>query len=217
MSTVRRFAAKRRVRTVMRNRQLNDAQIRTAAILAACLLLAGIALYVMARPPGIQALGLPAASTQTNWGPLTEEDRQLLTKVKQAGLWEMPVGAQAQTRASRSSVKDTGRKINAEHKVLDQDVIAVAARLGVDLPANPNPQQQAWMDELSGLSGDAYDRAFANRLRAAHGKVFSFVATVRADTGNSLIREFATRTMTFVQRHMGYLESTGLVDYTQRA
>ncbi|GAB3276283.1 hypothetical protein GCM10027589_01810 [Actinocorallia lasiicapitis] len=216
MSTVRRFASRRGVRSVIR-RRFSDEQIRMAAVLVSCLLLAGTALYILVRPPASQALGSSAAVMQTNWGPLSDADMQLLAKVKQAGLWEMPTGEQAQSKASRTSVKEAGRKINAEHGVLDQDVEAVAGRLGVTLPTSPSSQQQGWMNELAGLSGDTYDRAFVNRLRAAHGKVFSFVATVRADTGNSLIREFAARTMVFVQRHMGYLESTGLVDYTQRA
>jgi predicted outer membrane protein len=197
--------------------RFGDPQTRTVAILASCLLLAGIAFYALVRPPATSAIGSAAAATvQTNWGPLSDEDRQLLAKVKQAGLWEMPTGEQAQTKASRQSIKDVGRKINAEHMLLDQDVTRVADQLGVTLPTNPNPQQQGWMNELAGLAGDAYDKDFVLRLRMAHGKVFSVIATVRSDTGNSLIRDFASRAMVFVQRHMGYLESTGLVDYTQR-
>lgn len=71
------------------------------------------------------------------------------------------------------------------------------------------------MAELSSLSGDQFDRRFVYRLRVAHGKVFGIIATVRASTGNSLIREFADRALKTVQRHMTYLESTGLVDYDQ--
>ncbi|MEO5874931.1 MAG: DUF4142 domain-containing protein [Streptosporangiaceae bacterium] len=217
MGTVRRFTARRPAGSALRRIRLDDPGVRTVAIAASCLILAGIAIYALVRPPSTAALGSSAAVMQTNWGPLSEEDQQLLAKVKQAGLWEMPTGQQAQTKAGRVRVKEVGRLINTEHMVLDKDVGIVARKLGVTLPTNANPQQQGWMDELEGLSGEAYDRAFVNRLRAAHGKVFSFLATVRAGTGNSLIREFAARSMTFVQRHMGYLESTGLVDYTPRA
>jgi putative membrane protein len=215
MGTVRRFTDRQKARGALR-RRMGDPQTRTVAILGSCLLLAGIAFYALVRPPATSAIGSPVATVQTNWGPLSDEDRQLLAKVKQAGLWEMPTGQQAQTKAARQSIKDVGRKLNAEHMLLDQDVVSVADKLGVTLPTNPNPQQQGFMNELAGLSGEAYDRDFVLRLRTAHGKVFSVIATVRSDTGNSLIREFASRAMVFVQRHMGYLESTGLVDYTQR-
>jgi predicted outer membrane protein len=200
--------------------RFGDPQTRTVAILTSCILLAGVAFYALVRPPATSAIGSSTSvgsSVQTNWGPLSDEDKELMAKVKQAGLWEMPVGQQAQTKASRQSVKEAGRKIAAEHAVLDRDVVAVAERLGYTLPTNPSPQQQGWMNELAEASGEEFDLIFANRLRAAHGKVFGVIAMIRANTGNQLIREFATRSMAFVSRHMGYLESTGLVDYTQRA
>lgn len=218
MGTVRRFTDRRQGRSALLQR-FGDPQTRTVVILTSCILLAGVAFYALVRPPATSAIGSSSAgaSVQTNWGPLSAEDKELMAKVKQAGLWEIPVGEQAQTRGSRQSVKEAGRKIAAEHAVLDRDVVAVAERLGYTLPTNPSPQQQEWMNELAGVSGEAFDLTFANRLRAAHGKVFSVIATVRANTGNQLIREFAARSMAFVSRHMGYLESTGLVDYTQRA
>jgi hypothetical protein len=70
------------------------------------------------------------------------------------------------------------------------------------------------MTELSGKFGADYDRTFALRLRAAHGKVFALVAQVRATTRNSIIRQFAEHTLSVVQSHMTLLESTGLVDYS---
>jgi putative membrane protein len=192
-----------------------------------CVAAAVTTLWVTTRPPsGLAAANsqptavtsVPTNLTPTKWGPLSDNDRLLLIKVRQAGLWEMPTGQQAQQRASDDAtgqkVKAVGQKIAAEHGVLDADTRNTAAQLGVNLPSAPNADQQSWMAELSTKTGDDYDRDFAYRLRAAHGKVFSVIALVRATTQNSLIRDFATRAMAFVLRHMTYLESTGLVDYS---
>ncbi|MEV0382187.1 DUF4142 domain-containing protein [Nonomuraea sp. NPDC050643] len=172
---------------------------------------AAAATIALVMPPSID----PAAAqwTQTSSGPLTAADRDLLVKVRQAGLWEMPVGEYAQTRAESQRVKEVGRLINKEHMELDLITRQVAKKLGVALPDEPNADQQRWMAQLAAESGPAFDKDFANLLRAAHGKVFTVVAGVRSGTRNSEIRKFASEGINYVMRHMSYLESTGLVNH----
>ena len=69
------------------------------------------------------------------------------------------------------------------------------------------------MTEISAATGSDYDRIFVQRVREAHGIVLPILAQVRVSTRNSLMRDFATVGTQFVNRHIGYLESTGLVDY----
>jgi predicted outer membrane protein len=151
--------------------------------------------------------------TQTQFGPLGPADRDLLVKVRLAGLWEQPTGQQAEQQASAPEVQEVGQHISGEHGTLDQEVRKVADQLGVLLPSSPNSQQVAWMNEISQQTGSDYDRMFVQRLREAHGNILPVIAQVRASTRNELIRQFATTANEFVSRHIQYLESTGLVDY----
>lgn len=153
--------------------------------------------------------------TQTASGPLGPADRDFLVKVRQAGLWEIPAGQWAQVRADSQRVKDVGAHLVEDHKKLDASVRQIAARLAVPLPDRPSPDQQRWMAQLATETGPAFDRDFAMLLRAAHGKVFSLVADVRAGTRNTEIRKFSGTAMTVVMRHMTLLESTGLVNYDE--
>ncbi|HYH32736.1 MAG TPA: DUF4142 domain-containing protein [Pseudonocardia sp.] len=160
--------------------------------------------------------GTPGAGgwVQTEFGPLGPADRDLLVRVRLAGLWEGPTAQQAQQQASSAEVKEVGRKIAAEHAQLDEEVRRVANQLGVLLPSAPSAQQNAWMDEISSQTGSDYDRVFVQRLREAHGVVLPIISEVRASTQNDLVREFAQTSHEFVSRHHQYLESTGLVDYS---
>jgi predicted outer membrane protein len=151
---------------------------------------------------------------QTESGPLGPADRDLLVKVRLAGLWEGPTGQQAEQQASSAEVKEVGRKISTEHAQLDEIVRDTANQLGVLLPSSPTSQQVAWMNEISAQTGSDYDRVFVQRLREAHGTVLPIISQVRASTRNDAIREFATTAAEFVTRHHQYLESTGLVDYS---
>ncbi|KAB8197560.1 DUF4142 domain-containing protein [Nonomuraea phyllanthi] len=168
---------------------------------------------VLVMPPSID----PAAAqlTQTSSGPLTAADRDLIIKVRQAGLWEMPAGQYSETRAESQRVKEVGRLIMQDHMKLDQITRQVAKKLGVALPDEPNANQQRWLAQLAAESGPAFDKDYANLLRASHGKVFIVIAAVRSGTRNAEVRKFAETCITFVMRHMGLLESTGLVDHSQ--
>ncbi|MDT0328983.1 DUF4142 domain-containing protein [Nocardiopsis lambiniae] len=149
----------------------------------------------------------------TEYGPLGPADVDALIKVRQAGLWEIPVGQQAADRAQSSRVREVGATIADDHVLMDEQVRDVAARLDVRLPSTPGEDQQRWMDELTGLSGAEWDRVFADRLRAAHGNVLTVLAEVRAGTRNELVRSFCQHAILMVLRHITLLESTGLVDY----
>lgn len=175
--------------------------------------LAAAATIVLVMPPSID----PAAAqfSETPSGPLTAADRDLLVKVRQAGLWEMPAGEYARTRAESQRVKEVGRLIMEEHSKLDLMTRQAAKKLGVALPDEPNADQQRWLAQLASESGPAFDKDYVNLLRAAHGKVFTVVAGVRSGTRNSEVRKFAAEGINFVMRHMAYLESTGLVDHSQ--
>lgn len=156
---------------------------------------------------------LDAETVATEFGPLSALDRDFVTKVRLAGLWELPAGQQAQARGTTEAVRTSGEHLVEGHTFLDARVREVAARLGLELPNQPVAQQRGWLSELSAARGDTYDRKFANILRLAHGKVFSVVAQVRATARNALVRSLADDTNTTVLDHIKVLESTGLVDF----
>jgi predicted outer membrane protein len=182
-------------------------------------LLALVVLVVVAglAVPGQAAadpdIGTPLRQEDGTAGSLGPADRDVLHKVKQAGLWEMPVGTWASERAENPRLREVGGLIAAEHHELDGLVETAAAELGVELPVEPSAQQQDWMDEIAAQPRTTFDERAVFLLRQAHGTVLPVLAQVRAATENAVVREFTAEAMTFVQRHIEYLESTGLVDY----
>ncbi|MEV5612627.1 DUF4142 domain-containing protein [Streptomyces sp. NPDC052225] len=160
---------------------------------------------------------LNAQTVSTRFGPLSATDRIFITKVRLAGLWELPAGQQAEERAPSKAVETAGRHLVEGHTFLDARVREVAAQLNLELPNQPNDQQQGWLRELTATQGQDYERKFANVLRRAHGQVFSLVAQVRASTRNSLVRDLADDANTTVLDHIEVLEATGLVDFDQLA
>ncbi|MEU6610374.1 DUF4142 domain-containing protein [Streptomyces shenzhenensis] len=160
---------------------------------------------------------LSARTETTPYGPLSVRDEDLVTRVRLAGLWELPAGELAERKGTTTAVRTAGQHLVEGHTTLDAHVRLVASRLGLALPNAATAQQQGWLAELNAAQGADFDRKFANILRLAHGKVFSVVAQVRAGTQNSLVRDLADDANATVLDHIKVLEATGYVDFAALA
>ncbi|MFF7334869.1 DUF4142 domain-containing protein [Streptomyces sp. NPDC008150] len=183
------------------------------AVLAATLGALAFPVWSYADRSGTGPANLAAGTVSTRWGPLSAADRDLIVRVRLAGLWELPAGQQAVERAPTRAVKEAGDHLIVGHTDLDKRVRIVAAQLNVELPNQPNEQQQGWLQELTAASGAEYEFKFANLLRAAHGKIFPAIGAVRNSTRNSLVRQLASDANQTVLDHITVLERTGAVDF----
>ncbi|WP_329051719.1 DUF4142 domain-containing protein [Amycolatopsis sp. NBC_01488] len=147
-------------------------------------------------------------------GELQQTDRTLLTSLKQHALWATPASRLAAERATNQRVRAVAVRIADDQARLDVALRAVADRLAVTLPAEPTEQERAWGAEISADSGDAFDHAYVNRLRAEYGSLFTLASDVRAGTRDDDVRAFAQTAVDTALGHLTLLESTGLAETT---
>ncbi|GAA0584777.1 DUF4142 domain-containing protein [Paractinoplanes ferrugineus] len=151
--------------------------------------------------------------TDTARGEVTPADVDLVVKVRLAGLWEIPAGEMAQKKSKNPKIQQIGKEIAAQHEVLDKLDRAAAKKLAIKLPNQPNKDQQGWLAEMRDAEGEDFDQIYIDRLRAAHGKIFPAIATIRASTRNDTVRRLAQQANQFVATHMTLLESSAIVDF----
>jgi predicted outer membrane protein len=163
--------------------------------------------------PGATSAEGPSTDGWTNSpsGPVGPDDRAMLVAVRQAALWEVPAGQQAQQIASRAEVRTTAARMVGDLRGLSDQVRGVAGQLGVLLPNQPTGQQEVWSSEVSGQSGANYDRAFVSHLHTSCLATLAVINRARSDTRNSAIRALANRAAEVVDQHVRYLDGTGLV------
>ena len=113
-----------------------------------------------------------AGTVNTQWGPLTASDRDLIVRVRLAGLWELPAGEKAMDKSSSASVKEAADHLLVGHGDLDERVRNVAAQLNVELPNQPNEAQQGFLAQMDAAQGKEFDRVWSSLLRKAHGTIF---------------------------------------------
>ncbi|WP_326789981.1 DUF4142 domain-containing protein [Streptomyces sp. NBC_00151] len=151
----------------------------------------------------------------TQWGPLTEGDRDFVVKVRAAGLWEYPLGEIALKKGSTAAMREAGKHLIVGHARLDDLDRKVAVQLNITLPNQASPQQQQFVATSAALTGKQFDSTTANILRVTHGSIFSVIAKVRANTNNSLVRELADLANDTVLDHITMMEKTGTIDFAQ--
>lgn len=152
---------------------------------------------------------------QTQWGPLTEQDRDFVVKVRAAGLWEYPLGNIALQKGTTEEVKEAGRHLLDGHAALDAACRKIAPMLNITLPNVASPQQVAFVNQINSSTGREFDSNFANILRITHGSIFNTIAKIRSTTKNSLVRSLADMANNTVLDHITVMEKTGFVNFDQ--
>jgi putative membrane protein len=155
----------------------------------------------------------PLDQSQKGQGEVSPADKDFVIKVRLAGLWEIMASNMAETKSDDPRIVAIAKNIGKEHVALDKMDRDVAKQLGIDLPSQPNSDQQYWLSEMRNANPATFDQIYIDRLRAAHGKIFPAIATIRASTRNDSVRKLAQGANQFVMTHMTLLEASNIVNY----
>jgi putative membrane protein len=172
-------------------------------------LLATVVLAVMSPIAAAVAHAAPGDQGASN---VSQSDQDMLTTVLQSGMWEIAAGGMAKNQASAAVVRTAAATLVTDDTSLNQRAAQAAEQLGVQLPGQPDADQQGWLSQLHDEAGSTFDHDYVNLVRQANGKVFTAVAAARAGTKNDLIKQLAQSAVDTVMKHMSVLEDTKLVD-----
>lgn len=162
--------------------------------------------------PIMAAVAHAAAPGDQSVSGVSQSDQDVLTMVMQSGMWEIAAGNMARNQASATVVRTAAAALVTDDTALNQQAALAAEKLGVQLPGQPDNDQQGWLSQLHDEAGATFDHDYVNLVRQANGKVFTAVAAARAGTKNDLIKQFAQSAVDQVMKHMTVLEATKLVD-----
>src|SRR4051794_29691610 len=125
-------------------RRLSRRLVGTAAMVLVGLLAPAGAAHAADPVPVPPNTGL----TDRGTGVLSPADKDFVIKVRLAGLWEVPASNMAIQKSNNERIVNIGRSIGQQHVVLDKLDREVAKKLGLELPNQPNGDQQGWLSEM---------------------------------------------------------------------
>lgn len=123
-----------------------------------------------------------------------------------SNLYEIVSSQLVLLKSQNADIKAFAQKMIDDHTKVGADMKAAAASQGVTLPAAPSAAQQAEINRLNGLSGEAFDSAYvADQLKAHADKIALFQGY--STTGPlGAIKDFATKTLPVLQTHSDMVE-----------
>lgn len=161
--------------------------------------------------PGIS--GDPDRGRESEWGPVTGMDEDMVKKVQTANFWEGEMGALAAERSTNPKVQKAGRVMEEDHNgSLRKGTMEIALKLKIPLPTEATEAQRKIMEKLDGTEGREFDLLFVNSLRNAHGVIYPALANMYTSTKNTQVRSFTGVGLAVVFKHIGLLNATGLVE-----
>ena len=113
---------------------------------------------------------------------------------------EINVGKLAQEKGKSDAVKQFGQTLVTDHTAANEKAIAAAKEIGVTPPTGSGLMEKGTYLKLKVLSGDTFDRSFANSMVADHKadiKEFQKESSKTDAAG-----QFAKQTLPTLQKHL---------------
>lgn len=114
---------------------------------------------------------------------------------------EIEMGQLAEQKGASEQVKDFGRMLASDHATAKTQMTNIAAELGVDVPSDVTPDSKQTYERLSKLSGEQFDRSFAQAMVKDHEKdIAEFKAEAEAKNGPA--SDMAAKQLPVLEKHL---------------
>jgi len=133
-------------------------------------------------------------------------DKIFVMKAAQGGMTEVNLGQLAADKGTSHTVKDFGEEMVTDHGNANTQLNSIAISKGITLPSKLDSKHQEMVDNLEGLSGADFDKAYVEAMIVAHTKdnsLFSKEATFGKDAD---IKSFAAKTDEMVKMHLSMIQ-----------
>jgi putative membrane protein len=176
------------------------------AFAAMGLFAAGAASAQMHQGPTPQTGYPTTGATETTPGSLNNinlmNDTDFAKEAAEGGMAEVKLGQLAQDKGSSDAVKDFGKRMVTDHTQASDQLRSIAKEKSIDIPAELNKHDQKTYDQLSKLSGDEFDRAYAKDMVKDHRDDIDLFQREAGGGQDGTLKSFASSTLPTLQDHL---------------
>jgi putative membrane protein len=130
----------------------------------------------------------------------TADPSRWLEKAMQAGLTEIELGTQAQSKASSAEVKAFGARMIKDHRQVNDDLAVIARRMKLPLPASLDPEHRAMVEEVTAKRGTEFDALYSQHMVSDHAKAIDLFTQATQGTDRELAA-FARKVLPILKAH----------------
>jgi len=116
-------------------------------------------------------------------------------------LAEIQIGQLAQKNGSTAEVRDFGAQLVKDHSANNSDAMAVAKAHNITAPNAPSSDDQKLYRDLSGMTGAAFDKSFAEHMVDGHQKAIQLFSD-ESGSATGDVKSFADKTLPALKNHL---------------
>lgn len=166
---------------------------------------AAFCLFVASGPARAQE-ETPAArhaqSQSARRGNPPHSDEAFVRNAAEGGMAEVKLGQLAEEKGQSEEVKKFGRRMVEDHTKANEELKQIAQRENINLPTGESRRDSQVYESLSKLSGEAFDRAYAQEMVKDHQKDVSEFKQETTSAQNPALKQFAQQTLPTLESHL---------------
>ena len=136
----------------------------------------------------------------------SSSDKKFVHSALQGGNAEVKLGELAAQRGNSDDVKQFGQRMVSDHTRLSDRMKQIAQQEGIGVPDGIRGRDRALEMRLSGLSGDAFDKAFIEAMVLDHRKDLSEFQKEASFGNDTSIRNAASQGAQIIGEHLQLAE-----------
>jgi len=137
------------------------------------------------------------------------KDRIFLRDAAQGGMSEVQMGQLASAKANDPQVKAFGQKMVTDHTMLNNNLKPFADKMGVAPPTALNAEDQAELDKLNGLSGEAFDKEYVAFMMKDHAMDLKDFRKEAASASDPDLRNAVMKGQVVIEHHKHWIDKIG--------
>jgi putative membrane protein len=143
-----------------------------------------------------------AAQDKKGGAKLSAVDRSFIMQAADGGMAEVELGKLAQQKGASNDVKQFGQRMVQDHGKANKELETIATKLGVTPPKQVSGKHQADMKKLSKLTGEQFDREYAQHMVMDHEKTVALFQQQASKGQAEELKAFVSKTLPTLQEHL---------------
>jgi putative membrane protein len=157
--------------------------------------------------PVCLATGVLGLSTLSTSAAPSSADREFAMKAASGGLAEVQAAQLAEQRAASPQIKQFAQRMITDHTAANTELQQIAKQANISLPAQPTGKDAAEGQKLRGVTGTAFDQAYAQGQLQDHRETAELFQKEASSGQDPALKAFAQKTLPILQQHLQMVEA----------
>lgn len=133
---------------------------------------------------------------------VAEKDADFAVKAASGGMAEVEISKLAGEKSSNQAVKDFADMMVRDHSMVNEQLKTIAAAKNITLPDALSQENQEHKDDLSGKTGQEFDKAYMDLMEKDHKRTIDLFEDEIGRTTDPELKQFATETLPSLKSHL---------------